>query len=79
MTEETLRGRSGGSGRYDPEFDDVYAAIAGALRSAPGTHAGPRTRGHMTKARVAAVHRKVLAGEPLEEGQERDIAGRLRR
>lgn len=33
----------------------------------------------MTKARVAAVHRKVLAGETLDEGQERDIADRLRR
>lgn len=66
-------------------FANVLALVDGALlpssalRCAPGTHAGPQTRGHMTKARVAAVHRKVLAGETLDEGQERDIADRLRR
>lgn len=63
-------------GKPDPKFDDVYAAIANALRYTSG--GSPAQKVRMTKARVAAVHRKVLAGEALEGEQERAIAARLR-
>ncbi len=63
---------------FDPEFDGVYAAIATAIRCTREAQPGPRVTSRMTKARVAAIHRKVLAGEALEGDQERDIAGRLR-
>lgn len=65
-------------GKPDPEFDDVYAAIANALRNTREAQPGPRLRSRMMKARVAAVHRKILAGEALEGDREQDIAARLR-
>ena len=55
---------------FSPEFDDVYAAIARSLRSKTTP---------MTKRKVATVHKKMLAGEVLEEGQEQNIGALLLR
>lgn len=72
-------GKFDGSGRFDPAFDDVYAAIASAVRyTGGGGVLLPAQKAGMTKGRVAAVHRKVVSGEALEGDQERDIADRLR-